>query len=83
MKSIIFLCLDLMIKYASKTMHVMDWLLVIRINHKKTVILIATQKRFFVKQSVFSLIRAAFFLSSIFLLIFSLVRAAFVSNFWL
>ena len=49
-----------MIKYASKTMDVMDWLLVIRVNHKKTVILLATQKRFFVKQSVFSLIRAAF-----------------------
>ena len=60
MKSIIFLCLDLMIKYASKTMDVMDWLLVIRVNHKKTVILLATQKRFFVKQSVFSLIRADF-----------------------
>ena len=29
-----------MIKYTSKTMDMMDWLLVIRVNHKKAVIFV-------------------------------------------
>ena len=61
-----FLCLFLMIKYTSKTMDEMDYHLAIEVNYKKTVILIAIQKSFFVKQIdlILSLIRTAF-LSSI------------------
>ena len=52
----------LMIKYASKTMDVMDQLSVIRVNYKKTVILTIIQKSFIVKHIIliFSLIRTAF-----------------------
>ena len=53
--------LVLMIKYTSKTMYVMDKLLIIRFNYKKkTVILITTQKSFFVKHVllIFFLARA-------------------------
>ena len=55
----------LMIKYTSKTKDVIDQFLVIRVNYKETVILITIQKRFFAKHIV---------------LIFSLVRTAFLPN---
>ena len=62
MKSTRFLYLALMIKHTSKTMDVLDQLLVIRVNYKKTVILITIRKSFFVKHIVliFSLISTAF-----------------------
>ena len=68
MKSTRFLCLALMIQYTSKTMDVMDYFLVIRIYHKKTVIVITIQKSFFVKQIVliFSLIMTDFLSSILF-----------------
>ena len=49
MKSTRFFCLDLMIKYTSKTMDVMDYPLVTRVNYikKKTVILITIKKKIF------------------------------------
>ena len=55
----------LMIKYTSKTKDVIDQFLVIRVNYKETVILITIQTRFVAKHIV---------------LIFSLVRTAFLRN---
>ena len=46
-------------------MDVMDWLLIIRVNYEKAVILITMQKSFFDEQNV---------------LIFSLVKTAFLSS---
>ena len=63
MKSTRFLYLAWMIKYTSKTMDVMDHL-VIRVNFKKTVILITNQKSFFVKQIVL-ILKNRFFVKQI------------------
>ena len=57
-----------MMKYTSKTMDLMDQLLVIRVIYKKIVILITIQESFFVKHIVlaFSLARTAFLSSKFF-----------------
>ena len=57
-----------MMKYTSKTMDLMDQLLVIRVIYKKIVILITIQGSFFVKHIVlvFSLARTAFLSSKFF-----------------
>ena len=65
MKSTRFFSLALMIKYISKAMDVMDSSWLLELTIKKTVILITIQESFFVKQIV---------------LIFSLIRAAFLSS---
>ena len=49
MKSTKFHCLALMKKYISKTMDMMDYLLVIRVDCKEKVILITTYEMLFVK----------------------------------
>ena len=49
MKSKKFHCLALMTKYVSKTMDMIDYLLVIRVNYKKSVDEISVQKSLFVK----------------------------------
>ena len=50
-------------KYTIKTMDVMDYLLVIKVNYKKTVISTTIHKSLFVKQIalIFSLFKTAFF----------------------
>ena len=67
MRSTRFLCLDLMVKYTSKTMDVMhsSWLLKLII--KKTVTLTTIQKSFFVKHIalIFFLVRTAFMSSKL------------------
>ena len=49
-------------------MDVMDWLLIIRVNYEKAVILITMQKSFFDEQNVliFSLVKTAFLSSNLF-----------------
>ena len=75
-----------MIKYTSKTMDVIDLLLVIRVNYIKTVILTTIQKSFLSSYKniilIFSLVRTAF-LSSYknIVLFFSLVRTAFLPSY--
>ena len=78
MKSTRFLCLAMIIKYASKTMVAMDQPLVIRVNQKKTVILVTIQKSFFVKHICFNFFSSqnSFFIKHI-VLISSLIRTAF------
>ena len=61
MKYIRFLCLALVIKYTSKAMDGMDWLLSTTVNYKNIVILITIKKMLFCQANCFnfSLVRAA------------------------